>query len=94
MKFRKINEPSPLDMAITRLHADMEEFGPESPEYPKMLEYLERLNNVRNSKERRTASPDQILLVAGNLLGILIIVAYEQKHVMASKGLGFVLKSK
>jgi hypothetical protein len=33
-------------------------------------------------------------IVVGNILGILVIVAYEQKHVMVSKGLGFVIKAK
>ena len=83
-----------LHEVMDRILVEMNQFGPDSPEYPALLGHLERVIVMLDSKEKRRPSPDGMILVAGNLLGILIIVAYEQKHVMTSKGLGFVLKSK
>ncbi|MET0786521.1 MAG: hypothetical protein ABWY25_07445 [Paenisporosarcina sp.] len=71
----------------------MNTYGPDSPEYSALIDHLDRLNRMKEQSGRRP-SPDAMAVVAGNLLGILIIVAYEQKHVMVSKGLGFVLKPK
>jgi hypothetical protein len=83
-----------LNAAMTHILDEMETFGPDSPEYSAMLGHLERVNALRKSEDRREVSPDTMFLVIGNLLGILIIVAYEQKHVMSSKSLPFVLKPK
>ena len=72
---------------------DMLTYGPDAPEYPALLEALEKVTALK-SKEKRDWSYDSAILVAGNLLGILVIVAYEQKHVFTSKGLTQLLKSK
>lgn len=85
---------SKLDEPIDRLLADIDLNGPDSPEYPQMIEQLERLIKLKALEPKARINPDTLLIVAGNLLGILIIVAYEQKHVVVSKGLNFVLKTK
>jgi len=83
-----------LDAPIQRVLVELEEQGPDSQEYPALLSYLERLMRIKTDNRRERVSLDNLTLVAGNLLGILVIVAYEQKHVMVSKGLGFILKPK
>jgi len=45
-------------------------------------------------EHREPISRDTIALIAGNLMGILLIVAYEQKHVITSKGFGQVIRPK
>jgi hypothetical protein len=82
-----------LDEPIAKILTDMNVYGPDSPEYPKLVMHLERLVRLKAEEARRRVSPDTVLIVSGNLLGILIIVAYEQKHVMVSKGLGFILRT-
>lgn len=86
-RFRK-KKVSMLDKPIEKVLASMKTFGPEDPEYPQLMDNLERLNQMKE-RSRFRVSPDTIVIVAGNLLGILIIVAYEQKHVMVSKAMGF-----
>lgn len=81
-----------LDEIVNKILDEMIEYGPDSPEFKRSLKQLERLTSLKDSKERKKISLDNVILVAGNLLGILVIVAYEQKHVMTSKGLGFVRK--
>jgi hypothetical protein len=88
------NDTPELKKPIDRVLSEMEEHGPDAPEYPNLLSYLERLIALKRGNANSRVSPDTMMTVAGNLLGILIIVAYEQKHVMSSKGLGFILKPK
>lgn len=81
-----------LETVKQRLLDDMIDFGPDTEEYTNNLGYLERVHALQNTKQR--VSPDQILLVVGNLLGILILVGYEQKHVLTSRALPLVMKTK
>lgn len=90
---RKVEDPK-LDAVIERLLSEMIEYGPDSDEYQKCLAYLERVNTLKTTRSRQRVSPDQMAMVLGNLLGIVIIVAYEQKHVMTSKAKDFVLKTR
>jgi len=85
-------EASQLSAAIDRVIDEMEQYGPGAPEYEVAMSYLERLNALKAPTRPKGFSPDQILLVAGNLLGILAIVAYEQHHVMTSKAQNFIMK--
>lgn len=88
------NKPSIVDEPIAEVLTSMNTFGPDSEEYPALIEHLDRLTKMKAEERRNRVSPDTMAIVAGNLLGILIIVAYEQKHVMVSKGLGFVINTK
>jgi hypothetical protein len=94
-----LRKPKPEDLklinAINDCLDELDTFGPDDPGYVRTLASLERLMDMQKAKKPpRTFSSDTMLLVAGNLLGILIIVAYEQKHVMTSKAQGFLLKTR
>ncbi len=90
----KGDEPSIYDEPIKQILANMDEYGPDSPEYTTLMNHLEGLVRIRAEHRPKRISPDTMAIVAGNLMGILIIVAYEQKHVMTSKAMGFILKTK
>ena len=91
MNLRFWEKRSVVDEPIDRVLTEMNTYGPDSPEYDKLVRYLERLKDVKaNERQHYLVSPDTIALVLGNLAGILIIVAYEQKHVMTSKAMGFI----
>ena len=83
-----------LDDAILRILDDMENVEPGSPDYDKLVTQLERLTLLKTTQRPGKISPDTRITVLANLLGILIIVAYEQKHVMGSKAQSFILKPK
>lgn len=87
-------EPSPLDDSIDKIFAHMNGYDPETEEYSTLLHRLERLEKLKNDSSSKRPSPDAMLAAGSTLLGILIIVIYEQKHVLTSKGLGFILKPK
>ena len=86
------SEPSKLEAPIDRVLQEMQENGPDTEEYPAMLSYLERLTKLKNEPRSERVSRDTLAVVVGNLAGILIIVMYEQKHVMVSKALSFIKK--
>lgn len=90
-KFWRRDKPSILDEPIEKVLKEMKEYGPDAPEYPKLVAHLERLIRLKQ-EEKSKVSPDTMAIVIGNLVGILIIVSYEQSHVMVSKGVGFILR--
>jgi len=85
---------SDLDEPIKALLDDINTIGPDDPEYSKKVEQLDRLMKIKAAEPRFRVSPDTVFLVLGNLLGILIIVSYEQKHVLVSKALNYIQKMK
>lgn len=46
------------------------------------------------SKGEWKISPDTVLVVAGNLLGILLILTYEKADIITSKAINFILKGR
>lgn len=53
------------------------------------LEEYEKL-----SKRDWKVSPDTLLVVAGNLMGILLILNFEKMDIIRSKAIGFILKGR
>lgn len=88
------NRPSVLDEPIEKLLTEMNTYSPDTEEYRVAIEHLDRLVRLKAEEARNFVSADTMAIVIGNLLGILIIVAYEQKHVMVSKGMGLILRTK
>lgn len=83
-----------LDDVIDTAIAELKSHDVGTQSYSVALDQLEQLYSIRNGTKPDRISRDTLLIVAGNLLGIIVIVGYEQKHVVASKALNFVLKSK
>ena len=82
-----------LDEAAGRLLTSLADCSPTSPEYAITLRHLERVNDLRQSKtDKRRISPDVIATGVCGILQVLIIVAYEQKGVVASKAMTFIKK--
>ena len=84
------NEPSIYDRPIEKVLDAMDMYNPDDPEWPALMANLKELSDRKARSWKDKVSPDTIAIVAGNLLGILIIVAYEQSHPMVSKGLNYV----
>lgn len=83
-----------FDDEIERILAELNGEIVGTEEYSKRLVYLERLTDIRKKGEPEVVSGETILIVAGNVLGIMLIVFAEQNHVVVSKGLSFILKPK
>ena len=83
-----------IDKLITRVTEDMEMYGPDSEEYSKLMKHLKQLTKLKAGNKPKPVSRDTMALIGGNILGILVIVIYEQKHVMTSKAFGTIMKPK
>jgi CHASE3 domain sensor protein len=82
------------DEPIDKVLEGMRTYGVEDPEFDKLLDQLERLTRMKAEKANKPISNDTLAIVAGNLMGILIMVAYEQKHVVTSNARQMFLKTR
>jgi hypothetical protein len=88
------NEPNVLDEPIEKVLEELRVHDPNTKEFAANLTYLERLTELKAETRRKMRiSPDTLVTTGGTLLGILLIIAYEQKHAMVSKGFGFKIPS-
>lgn len=87
-------KPTPVDSLIAEVLEEMHSIGVTDEGYSGMMAYLERLYDIKTKESPDPVSRDTLALIAGNLMGILLIVAYEQKHVMTSKGFSQIIKPK
>jgi hypothetical protein len=83
---------SQLDEMIVTALMHVDSLEPGSEKWNAKFEHLERLHKLRAEGRGERVSANTMAIVAGNLLGILIMVGYEHKHVITSKSLGFLLK--
>lgn len=81
-----------IKAALTRL-ADHE---PYSPEYVKTVEQIEKLYKMRAPQPelRKPVSYDALIAAGANLAGIVAVLGYERAHVITSKALGFIIKTR
>lgn len=87
------NEPSLLDKAIADATLQLDYVPAYSEEYDKIVDRIERMYKLKEGNLPQRVSPDTLAVVLGNLLGIVVIVGYEQRHVVTSKALNFVMKA-
>lgn len=73
-----------IDELIASVISDMEYEDTASEKYQDLLAKLERLTALREKKQQRI-DPNTLVMVGGQLLGVLLVVMYEQKHVMTTK---------
>ena len=89
---KTLHEPSRLEKVIDDLLSEMNSVMSDTEEYSKMADQLVQLYALRDGDRPKGISPDTMAIIAGNLLGILIIVGFERANVVTSKALSFVLK--
>ena len=87
---KRTNLEKEIDSVIQR----MSKHQPDSAEYSAIAENIEKLYKARTYENVKRVSPDTIAIIAGNLLGIVLILGYEKAGVITSKALGFVLRGR
>lgn len=94
LKLTKQKNKTNIEKEINRLifQAGCEE--PDSEKYSKIVEEVERLCKAKSYETEKSISPDTVLTVIGSILGIILILGYEQVGVISSKALGFVIKGR
>jgi hypothetical protein len=86
-------KPTVLDETIDACLAQLSGIPVESDEFNRKMEQINKLYALREKHAKKGVSSDTLLIVAGNLAGIVMILGYERAHVVTSKALGFVLKT-
>lgn len=96
MKINKRDRRTNLEKQIDRLVNELSHMEVTDEAYSKKLGIVERLEELRGDqqKAKQSISPDTIAIVAGNLLGIILILNYEKIGVVTSKALGFVIRGR
>lgn len=88
--FTKEQEPSPLDEAITRAFEALSKEPVNSKEYQSILSRLTQLHELKEKPSR--VSKEKMAEIAGNLLGIMLILRHEHLNVITSRAMNFVSK--
>lgn len=88
--FAKKQHEVALDKVIDEAIRNLD---PNEKNYLETIEAIERLHKLKEQSCWRV-SPDTAAIVAGNIFGIVLILRYEQLHIVTSKALSFVLKMK
>lgn len=92
------SKPTPadnaLDDAIAKIMSEMSNALSDTERYSAMVKQLSKLHKLKEKSAPARVSPDTVLLVAGNLAGILLIVGYEHTNVVTSKAISLLLKLK
>lgn len=87
-----------LTEAINLVMFEMKAHDANSAEFAACVDQLEKLFKIKGSYEKDTSGLglnfEKLLPVIGNLAGIVAILNHERAHVIATKALGFVMKSK
>lgn len=86
-------EVEELNKAITEVHNQLDSYPAHSEEYATMADQLVKLYAQKKEIPSKRVSPDTLLTVTGNLLGILIIVGHERANVITSKALNLATKA-
>lgn len=83
-----------LEEVIDAVQARLLKLDPDTDEFAKTVDQLDKLHKIRSYKKDGRVSMDALVAVVGNLAGIVLILGYEHAHTVTSKALGFVLKTK
>ena len=91
LNFRK---KSKLEIVIDSILDDMSKVEANSNEYSDMAKNLETILKAKSYEKQKGISPDTIAIVAGNLIGIVLILKHEKVDIITSKALGFILRGR
>lgn len=94
MNLKFATKPSVLDAVIEEALAQLSGINVETEEYARKVDQIAKLMKLKEQNAPKRVSPDTLAIVAGNLAGIVLILGYERAHVVTSKALGFVMKTR
>ena len=87
-------EKTMLEKEIEEVLLDMKDMYVDSDEYEVALNHLSTLHEINSKEKKWNVSPDTMAVVAGNLLGIMLILKHEELNVITSKAMSFVIKGR
>lgn len=92
MIFKK-KEECKLEKEIGSILEYLEGQSPESDEYAKAMDNLDKLVKLKAVAKPKVGK-EVIITVAGNLIGIVAILGFEKANILTSKALSMIIKPK
>lgn len=90
-----LKRESKLDRPINRILEEMEMYGPNTSEFDRLLDELERVSALKTTETWwQRMDPSQAAAVVANLAGVALIVNHERLNVVTSKALSMLFRSK
>lgn len=86
-------EQTNLEKVIDDLLEDINIYVDDTAEKVKMAK-LKELYLLKEMDSKNKVSKDTMAVVAGNLLGIALILNYEKAGIITSKAVGFIIKGR
>lgn len=87
-------EKTMLEEQIDDLHGKLSKEEVDSEEYRALMSTLERCYKIKSEQNSDRVDANTKAAILGNLAGIALILNYERVHVISTKALGFIVKSK
>ena len=95
MNNSKDEEITPIEKEIDANLTQMRESGVMAPEYQTLMGNLEKLSDIKTrSQNHNRVSLDTLTIVGGNLLIAILVIAFEQKHIITSKALNHLIRAR
>ena len=88
--FNKMKNPTGIDLVIKIATDKLLTLQPDTPEYDRIVNQIERLNKIAASNRSERVSKDGLIAVAGNLLVTGLIMNHERLNVITTKAISFV----
>ena len=92
--FAKSSERIKLEDEIKEVLSILREYDPASEEYAVVLDKLERLYGLKDEESKLLINLDNLIVVGGNLLGIILILNYEKLNIVTSKALSLIIRKR
>lgn len=80
-----------LDVEMDRVISVMETVDPTDENYATMAANLVKLSQAKTQRE---VDPNVVISAVSSIVGILSIISYEHLHVITSKAISFVAKTR
>lgn len=90
----KAKDQSDLEKEMLRLYGELAALDPRTDAYKEILCRLQTLHEMQDATKqpKKSVSPDTILIATTNVIGIVIVLAYEHAHPVLSKAFSMIQK--
>jgi hypothetical protein len=90
--FTGVKKPTQLETALDRAFETLSQKAVATDEYTRTLEAVTELHKMKEAEKPSSVSPDTMLLVGANLVGILLIIRHEHVNVITSRAMSTLIK--
>lgn len=91
---KKTDDEATVNDLITHVNIQALQYDFDSEQFDSAVKQLERLHKLLPDNKHKRVSRDVVIAAGANLLGIVLILTYERTNVIATKALGFIVKTK